>query len=84
MGTPSSHNRTYPMAPRWLFAFFTRSIKRDMQVSWLGKGRLLADYFVPCAAAAGTFVLGGETAVPGGECAPDASSGLELAAVTGV
>jgi hypothetical protein len=28
------------------------------------------------------LVLGGEVAVPGGECAPEASSGLEAAGVT--
>ena len=33
-------------------------------------------YFLPAISAAVRFVLGGEVAVSGGECAPDASSGF--------
>ena len=36
----------------------------------------LGRYFFPDSSAAVAFVLGGELAVPGGECAPDASSGF--------
>jgi hypothetical protein len=34
-------------------------------------------------AAAGILVLGGEVAAPGGECAPEASSGLDSTGVAG-
>jgi hypothetical protein len=34
--------------------------------------------------AADALVLGGDTAVPGGECAPDASSGFDATGVMGV
>jgi hypothetical protein len=48
-------------------------------------GRKYGNYFfVPLAiSAADAFVLGGEIANPGGECAPEASSGLEMAGVNG-
>jgi hypothetical protein len=46
-------------------------------------GQELAFYFSALFAllAAGVFVLGGDTAVPAGECAPDASLGLEVSGV---
>ena len=47
-----------------------------------GVYRCAIRYLVPLgSSAAGTFVLGGEVADPGGECASEASSGLD---VTGV
>ena len=39
-------------------------------------------YFFGEISAEVALVLGGEVAVPGGECAPEASSGLEAAGVT--
>lgn len=53
---------------------------------FLRRGALLSDphgYFLepPEISAAVAFVLGGETAIPGGECASEASSGLAAAGV---
>jgi hypothetical protein len=39
---------------------------------------------LPAISAAVRFVLGGEVAVPGGECAPAASRGFDDAGVVGV
>ena len=48
------------------------------------RGRREQGYFVAFGiSAAGMFVLGGEVAVPDGECAPAASSGLDSTGVTG-
>jgi hypothetical protein len=45
---------------------------------------VISFYFVALGiSAAGMLVLGGEVAVPGGECAPAASMGLDSTGVTG-
>jgi hypothetical protein len=51
---------------------------------FLVRRRGLGDYFfkAPEISAAVALVLGGEAAVPGGECAPEASSGLDATGVT--
>jgi len=57
-------------------AFFLRrgALRRGPRGYFLGP---------PEISAAVAFVLGGETAISGGECAPEASSGLDAAGVTG-
>ena len=47
------------------------------------KWALSAKHLVHAISAAVVFVLGGEVAVPGGECAPAASSGYAVAGVIG-
>src|ERR1051325_9774767 len=50
---------------------------------WPGNESLHYFFWVGEISAAVAFVLGGDTANPAGECAPEASSGLDSGGVTG-